>query len=308
MVTRVLLAPSTFLTEGPEGLGAFGRLGIEARRNPFGRTLEAAEVVELAHDCDGILSGNEPLTADVLARLPRLRCISRLGSGTDNVDLAAAEAHGITVHRTPDAPVRAVAELVVGLVITVLRRVTQLNTAVHAGEWPRALGRSLSGRVVGVVGLGRIGQAVSGLLRPFGCTVVASDPSPHSARWALQHDVLMLRLDALLERSEVVTLHAPPGERPLLGERELRLLPSGAVLVNTARGSLVDENALRSSLVDGHLAGAALDVFQREPYRGPLAGLENVVLTPHVASYTAETRTAMEREAVAHLIGGLGHR
>lgn len=306
--TRVLLAPSTFLTAGPDGAGAFDRVGIEARVNPYGRTLNAAEVIELAADCDGILSGNEPLTADVLAQLPRLRCISRCGSGTDNVDLAAARAHGIDVYRTPDAPVQAVAELALGLVLTLLRRIHELNAAVHAGGWPRLLGRSLADRDVGIVGLGRIGQAVAGLLTPFGCRIQASDPSPDSVAWGRSHGVQMVTFEELLARAEIVLLHAPAGERTLLGERELGRMPAGALLINTSRGSLLDESALHSALVDGRLAGAALDVFQREPYRGPLAELENVVLTPHIASFTAESRAAMEREAVAHLIEGLGYR
>ncbi|GIF08245.1 phosphoglycerate dehydrogenase [Actinoplanes siamensis] len=305
---RVLLAPSTFLTSGPDGADAFGAHGIEARRNPHGRTLTADEVVELAADCDGILSGNEPLTAEVLARLPRLRCISRCGSGTDNVDLDATRARGIEVYRTPDAPVQAVAELTVGLIITLLRRVHELNAAVHAGGWPRLLGRSLAGRTVGIVGLGRIGQAVAHLLTPFGCRLVASDPSPASAAWGRAHDVTMLLFDELLGSAEIVLLHAPSADRPLLGEPELRLMPAGALLVNTSRGSLIDESALHAALSDGRLAGAALDVYHQEPYQGPLAALPNAVLTPHIGSYTAETRTAMEREAVAHLIEGLGHR
>ena len=304
----VLLAPSTFLTANDGGGEAFQRHGIEARANPYGRTLTAPEVIELAADCDGILSGNEPLTADVLARLPRLRCISRCGAGTDNVDLAAARAQGIDVYRTPDAPVQAVAELTLGLVLTLLRRIHELNTAVHARGWPRILGSSLSGRAVGIVGLGRIGRAVAGLLTPFGCRLMASDPSPDSAAWATSHGVEMVEFSELLKHAQVVLLHAPAGEQALMGERELRLMRSGAILVNTARGSLVDEEALHSTIVDGHLAGAALDVFRREPYQGPLTELDSVVLTPHIASFTAEGRAAMEREAVAHLIGGLGYR
>jgi D-3-phosphoglycerate dehydrogenase len=305
---RVLVAPSTFLSTGPDGLGAFEKYGIEVRTNPHGRPLTAAEVVELAADCDGILSGNEPLTAEVLALLPRLRCISRCGSGTDNVDLDAARARGIKVRRTPDAPVQAVAELSVGLVLTLLRNIHELNPAVHAGGWPRIPGRLLSARTVGIVGLGRIGQAVARMLAPFGCELLASDPSPHSAAWARSHGIPTVTLDELLERADVVLLHAPPGDRPLLGERELRLMSADALLINTSRGSLVDEAALYQALADGRLGGAALDVFHHEPYRGPLAELANAVLTPHIASYTAETRAAMEHEAVAHLIEGLGHR
>jgi D-3-phosphoglycerate dehydrogenase len=305
---RVLAAPSTFLTTGADGLGAFEKHGVDVRVNPYARPLTADEVVELAADCDGILSGNEPITADVLSRLPRLRCISRCGSGTDNVDLDAAHARGIKVRRTPDAPVGAVAELSVGLVLTLLRRIHEVNPAVHRGEWPRIPGRLLSERHVGIVGLGRIGQAVARLLAPFGCRILACDPSPGSAAWAEAHGIPMMPLADLLECAEIVLLHAPPCDRPLLGGRELARMRPGALLVNTSRGSLVDESALHHALVDSRLAGAALDVFHHEPYQGPLAALANVVLTPHIASYTAETRAAMERESVAHLIEGLGYR
>ncbi|MBM7775517.1 D-3-phosphoglycerate dehydrogenase [Actinokineospora baliensis] len=305
---RVLIAPSSFLSLGPDGTGAFGERGIEVRVNPHGRPLTAAEVVDLARDCDGILAGNEPLTADVLARLPRLRCISRCGSGTDNVDLDAARARGIQVLRTPDAPVKAVAELTVGLLLTLLRGIHLVNPAVHNGDWPRLRGGLLAERTVGIVGLGRIGQAVARLLAPFGCDLLASDLDAGSAVWARGHDVPLVALDDLLARADIVSLHAAPGVRPLLGARELALMPRGALLVNTARGSLVDEAALLRACRTGHLGGAALDVFAEEPYRGPLSDVDNIVLTPHIGSFTAETRTAMELQAVNHLIDGLGYR
>ncbi|MYR47707.1 hydroxyacid dehydrogenase [Streptomyces sp. SID4928] len=265
-------------------------------------------MVELAADCTGIIAGNEPLTAEVLRALPRLRCISRCGTGTDNIDLDAARALGISVRRTPDAPVTAVAELTVGLVLTLLRHLHTLNAAVHAGGWPRLAGTLLEGRTVGIVGLGRIGRAVTDRLTPFGCRIVAADPSPEAARWAENRPVEMGGLPGLLAAASILLLHTPSTDRPLLGEAEFAAMRPGALLVNVARGKLVDEAALHRALLDERLAGAALDVFHEEPYKGPLAAMPQVVLTPHIGSFTTESRTAMEIQAVAHLLEGLGHQ
>lgn len=305
MTGKVLLAVSTI--EGPEEMKARLRsAGFEVKENPWGRRLTAEEVVALGNDCVGLIAGLEPLSRDVLSQLPMLRCISRVGVGADNVDKVYARDRGIDVRITPDAPVRSVVEYTLGVLLSLVRHVPSADRDVRGGTWKRRLGIQVAGRTVGVIGLGRIGKGVAKALVALGANVVATDSAPDTS-WCAAHAVRLVSLAELLSLSDVVTLHAltPAGAPPLLGAAELRAMRKGAYLVNTARGGLIDETALQECLVSGHLSGAALDVFEQEPYKGTLRTLENVILTPHVAAHTKESREQMETEAVANLIESL---
>lgn len=280
--------------------------GAQLVENPFGRTLSEEEAAELVRDADGLIAGTEPLTATVLGGAPRLRAISRVGIGTDNVDLQAAARLGIAVFNTPDAVTEAAAELTVGGILAVLRHLQWMDAELRAGRWSRKMGTLLSGKTVGIVGMGRVGKRVATLLEPFGVELLGYDIFP-DREWASTHAVTLAPLDDLLERADVVTIHTSktPDIGPVLGPTELSTLKEGAVLVNTARGGLVDEAALLEGLGSGRLGGAYLDVFAEEPYTGPLRELPNVVLTPHAGSYAHEARARMESEAVGQLLSFL---
>jgi D-3-phosphoglycerate dehydrogenase len=265
--------------------------------------MTAQEVIEVAEGCAGIISGLEPLNRDVIHALTSLRCISRLGSGLDNVDLTAAQEHGVTVKNTPMAPVRAVAEMALGLILDLLRGLSRHDRRIRSGTWKKEPGKLLSESVVGVLGLGRIGRAVAEMLSGLGAQVRGTDPALSPA-WAEKTGLIPVPLPRLLEVSDVVTIHVSrgPGEPPLIGAAELSAMKPGACLVNLSRGQVVDEDALFRALTEGPLAGAALDVFCSEPYQGPLTELDNVILTPHIGSSTYETVQSMERQAVENLI------
>ena len=285
-------------------LTAAGALLVE---NPHGRTLTESEVADLIQDADGLIAGTEPLTGSVLERhAPRLRAISRVGVGTDNVDLAAAARLGIAVFNTPEAVTQAAAELTVAGILDVVRHVSWMDAELRAGRWSRKLGRLLSGKTVGIVGLGRVGKRVATLLEPFGVERLAYDVFPDST-WAQANGVTFLPFEDLLAAADVVTIHTSktPEVGPFFGARELAAMKPGAVLANTARGGIVDENALAEALRTGRLGGAYLDVFREEPYDGPLRELPNVVLTPHAGSYAEEARVRMETEAVKQLLSFL---
>jgi len=277
--------------------------GIEAVMNPHHRKLTAEEVVELASGCDGIIAGVEPLTAEVMDRLPQLRCISRVGVGLQNVDLQAAAARGVVVRNTPDGPTSAVAELTIGLAFAVLRRIPLADRNLRKGVWKKEMGRLLQRKQVGIIGLGRIGRLVAEKFLNLGCEVCATDPAPDES-WLKEHPVTLLPLEALLRRSDIISLHLTyePGGGPLIGEAEIKLMKDGAYLLNLARGEVVDEEALYRALSNGWIAGAALDVFMDEPYRGRLTELDQVVLTPHLGSYAREGRLRMEVQAVENLL------
>lgn len=225
----------------------------------------------------------------------------------DNVDVRAAEDLGIAVRNTPEAPVTSVAELTVGLIFAGLRHIPETDAAVRSGAWPKARGGLLAGKTVGIIGCGRIGTAVARMLAPFGCTVYGSDPVVKT------HDACrMVGLRRLLSESDVVSLHAPLNEhtRHLINAETLSAMKPTALLVNTARGALIEETALVAALRSDRLSCAALDVFEEEPYTGPLTELSHkTILTSHVGSGAAEARAVMEMEAVRNLAEVLdGHR
>lgn len=303
---KVLVAPASFGRVSSEPLDRLESAGFELVVNPYGRRLAADEVVALASDCLGIVSGLEPLTREVIASLPHLRCISRSGSGLDNVDLAAAAERGIAVRNTKEAPARAVAELTLGLALDLLRDISGHDRAVRAGEWRKRPGRLLEGCAVGVVGLGHIGREVARLFRLMGATLYGTDLAP-DAGWARRAELELGTLPEILSASRILTIHVSrsAGDPPLIGRTELMTLPAGAFLLNLSRGEVVDEPSLLEALRSGHLGGAGLDVFGSEPYHGALRELPNVVLTPHIGSSTRETILRMESEAASNLIEAL---
>ena len=303
----VAISVSTFGAADPTPRELLSGAGARLVENAHGRTLKEDEIGELLAEADGLIAGTEPLTAQVLEQAPRLRAISRVGVGTDNVDLAAAARLGIAVFNTPDAVTQAAAELTLGGILSVLRHIHFMDSELRDGRWTRKMGRLLSGQTVGVVGFGRIGKRVSTLLEPFGVDRIAYDIFPDVA-WAAEHGVTITPFDRLLGQADVVTIHTSktPDVGPIFGAEQLALMKDGAVIVDTARGDVLDEEALAAELRSGRLGGAYLDVFSSEPYQGPLRELPNVLLTPHAGSYAEEARLRMETEAVEQLLAFLG--
>jgi len=274
--------------------------GHELVLNPHGRALTEVEAAALLADVTGVIAGVEPLNQAVLDAAPELAAIARVGTGLDTVDLHAAEDRGIAVSNTPDAPTDAVAELTVGLMLAVLRDIASSDAAVRSGEWPRTRGRLLGSCTVGLIGAGRIGRRVGQLVAGFGARVLFADPAVTAAELPGQ----LVSLEGLLAASDIVSLHVPltADTRNLLTTERIAQMPSGAIVVNASRGGLLDEAALAAALRDGRLGGAALDVYDAEPYSGELISLPQVVLSPHVGSSTVETRQRMEREASSNLV------
>ena len=300
---RILIGPSSFGAVDPTPLKKLKGSGLQVIDNPFKRRLTRDELLELlAPDVVGLIAGLEPLDRDVLAG-SRLRVISRCGSGLSNVDLAAAAELGITVRSTPTAPVTAVAELVVGALLILLRALPAMDRALHDRSWDKRIGEQLSGKTVAVVGFGRIGRRVSRLLKAFDADVIVVDPAFVDAPEGFP----LLDLDRALELADVVTLHCS-GEQCLIGDAQFRKVKRGSYVVNAARGGLVDEEALIRALDEGRVAGAYLDTFGTEPYQGRLCEYDQVLLTPHIGSYTVQCRRKMEAEAVDNLLSELRSR
>ena len=302
----IAVSTSSFARHDARPLELLRAAGYEVRLNPHGRRLMRAETMELLEGVVGLVAGTEALDRPVLERAPQLRVISRCGSGLDNIDLEAAGELGITVRHTPEALVAAVAELALACMLNLLRQVSHADRLLRQGVWQKPMGRLLEGKIVGIVGLGRIGKRLAQLLAPFRVKLLACDPRQQE-EVATSHGLRYCSLEELLQTADIVSLHLSPPSRDLelLERRHLEMMKPGALLLNLARGGLVDESALYDQLQSGRLAGAGLDVYTEEPYLGPLTELPNVVLTPHIGSYAAESRLRMETEAVEHLLDAL---
>jgi D-3-phosphoglycerate dehydrogenase len=296
---NIFVALSTFAERDPRPLARLTASKHPFHIHPTGKRITTAELLRDGRDATVIIAGVEPYDAATLAKLPALRCLVRCGVGVDAVDLNAARARGIIVLNTPDVPVAAVAELALAMFLALSRNLRPQAIRMGQRQWIRLEAHLLGGRTVGLVGLGRIGRRVAGLCRAFGARVLASDPvADASVASALGVD--LVALEQLLREADIVSLHAAKSvDQPLtLGAAELATMKRGAVLVNLARGGMVEEAALIDALRSGHLAGAGMDVYTQEPYAGPLCDFENVILTPHAATLTVETRAAMELECV----------
>lgn len=246
------------------------------------------------------------------ASAPRLRVLARTGIGYDNVDVAAASAAGICVVNTPDAPTESTAELAVGLMFAVARRITAADRQAKAGQWrleAEVLGFDLAEKNLGLVGFGRIARRVAEIARAIRLHVFAHDPFVEPAAFAAAGVTPCATLEDLLARAQIVSLHAPAtaATRHLLGAAQLSRLPRGAVVINTARGSLLDPAALLAALETGHLAGAGLDVWEVEPAApdDPLRRHPRVVASPHMAAYTEEGRFRSHTAAARHVLDAL---
>jgi D-3-phosphoglycerate dehydrogenase / 2-oxoglutarate reductase len=303
---HVLISTSTFAEVGRRPLELLEARGYRITLNPHRRQLTEEESKALLADVDGLIAGTEKLTAEVLEKAPALKVVSRVGTGVDAVDLQAARTRGIPVFNTPEAHVDAVAELVLGGMLATLRRIGASDRAIRRGEWRKPMGSLLRGKSVGIVGLGRVGKALVKLLGPFGVAIVAHDPVVDDA-FARAHGIECVTLEALCARADVLSLNLSfsSSARHILSADLIARLKASAVVVNCARGGLVDEAALADFLRKNPEAGAYIDTFESEPYHGPLIELDNVLLSAHVGSYAREARERMELDAVENLLRGL---
>lgn len=276
----------------------------DARLNTNPAVFDEDGLIDFLKGCDAAIIGSEPVTERVLAALPGLKVIGKFGVGTETIDFDAMIRHGVRFGYEYGVNRLSVAELTIAFAISALRGIPAVNHAMRAGQRPRAnLGRLLSGRVVGLHGCGNIGKEVVRLLKPFGCQILACDLQDYAVFYA-QHGVEAVGMDDLLHRSEVLSLHLPlnASTRRLYDASVLARLRSDCVLINTCRGGVVDEVALRTRLEAGQLAAACFDVFAIEPATDDrLLQLPNFLATPHIGAAAIESRIAMARAAIEGL-------
>ena len=302
--------PKVLVTTVPFGeldgrpLEMLAQAGLEVVLNPMNRKLTAEDLAGLISGVDFLIAGTEEINETVLNCADSLRLIARVGIGLDSVDLRGTRERGIPVTYTPDAPSEAVADLTVGLMLSCLRQIHVANERMHSGQWHRYFGRRLGLLTIGLIGLGRIGSRVARRLDGFGPRAILGHDLLSRDRLEIPESVQLVDLERLVHESDVISLHIPLSTKTkgMFDSTRLRAMKPDAVLVNTSRGGVIVEADLLDVLSDGHLAAAALDVFDLEPYRGPLEQQSRVLLTSHMGSMSVDSRTNMEVEAVEEVV------
>ena len=298
---KVLITTSSF---GDEGIQIMQKSGIEVVKNPYGRKITQTEAVSLLKDVDGVIAGLEQYDYDILSK-SKLKVISRCGSGLSNIDLDAAKNLGIAIYSTPEGPTQSVAELTVGCLLTLIRDVPRVNNLMHVGKWEKTTGHLLKDMKVLLIGYGRIGKRVARILDAIGAKILIYDPFISDND--IPDTIKKIELTDGLRMADVISLHSS-GEDLILGEKEFGLMKPGVYILNVSRGGLIHEDILENALISGKVAGAWLDTFEEEPYHGKLSNYGQVILTPHIGSYTYEGRKKMELDSVINLISSIKNK
>lgn len=296
MTYRVLFSAPYFLPEISRFQAFFDDYDIEPVIAPVEERLEEAELLELISDIDGVVCGDDRFTAKVFDAAPRLKVISKWGTGIDSIDSAAAARRDIAVCRTPDAFTEPVADTVLGYILCFARNLPFMDISMKQGTWKKIPGRAMNESTVGVVGVGAIGRAVLRRAAPFGAGLLGCDPVEIEPELIADIDVEMTSLEDLLARSDFVSLNCDLNDSShhLMNAETFALMQSHAVIVNAARGPVIDEMALIAALRNGEIGGAAMDVFEDEPLPAdsPLRSMDNVLIAPHNSN---SSRMAWER-------------
>ena len=272
--------------------------------NPAGKPLSEDELIPLLDGCEGCIAGLDYFTSRVIENTKSLKVISRYGIGVDRVDLAAARAKNIIVCNTPGANTQAVADLAFALILCTARKLSVLDRKTREGQWPRSTGTELYAKTIGILGLGAIGKAVAKRAGGFSMKVIAYDPFI-DMEYASANGIISADFNTVIRESEFLSLHLPLTDetRHIISANVMKFMKKGAIIVNTARGGLIDEAAAYEFLASGHLGGMGLDVYEEEPpQKSPLFDMENVVLTPHTSAHTHEATAAMADISVQNLI------
>jgi len=308
-MSKVLITTVPFGEKNRLPIEQLQAAGIEYLINPLGRKVKEEELVGMVSNFDTIIAGTEQITDKVMGVASKLKLISRVGIGLDSVDLLAAERRGIKVSYTPDAPAPAVAELTIGLMFSLLRSVHVVNVQMHRGEWHRHFGRRIPEVTIGIIGAGRIGGRVLRSLAGFGTPrILVNDTNPN-LEVAPELKLEWVGKEEIYRHADLISLHVPMTvqTKNMIQREQLLMMKPDAMIINTSRGGIINEYDLAEVLSGGHLNGAAIDVYDQEPYTGTLAQIDRCLLTSHMGSMSIDCRTRMEiestEEAVRFLTG-----
>ena len=303
-MSKVLITTVPFGEKNQLPLDLLKNAGIEYLINPHNKKLTESQLSELVSDFDVLIAGTEPITKKVLTQAPKLKLISRVGIGLDSVDLISARERGIKISYTPDAPAPAVAELTLTMMLTLLRSVHISNLKMHAGQWERIFGRRLSKITVGIIGVGRVGTHLLRCMSGFGkIHILANDIVPNR-QLDKEFNLDWVSKEQIYKEADLISLHLPltPLTKNMICYEQLFQMKKDAFIINTSRGSIINENDLHQVMIEGRLGGAAIDVFENEPYQGKLAEIDRCLLTAHMGSMSIDCRSQMEIEATEEAV------
>lgn len=308
---RILVTPTSYGKFNPALKSELENQVAEVTYNTTGKPLSSAQLAVLLPGMDGFIAGLDEIDRHALASADKLQIIARYGVGIDRVDLAAAREKGIIVSNTPGANAASVAELAFGMLLMLARHLPAAMDRLRSGEWPRVQGVTLQGKTVGIIGLGAIGKELAKRLTAFDCQVMAYDPYPDPG-FAEEYQVAYSSLDELIGLSDFISLHVPvlPETREMVNDAFLGKMKTGAFIINTSRGEIVDEKALIKALESGKIQGAALDAFSEEPPdpSNPLLSHSKVICTPHLGAQTDGSTNMMGKMALQECLRVLSGR
>jgi D-3-phosphoglycerate dehydrogenase len=307
-MTKILITTSSFGKVNPKPLELLKNAGLDVTLNPHGRTLKVEESLELMKDYEGLIAGTETLNKEVLSSANSLKYLCRLGAGTDKVDFDAAKELNIKVENTPDAHVKGVAELTLAGMLSLARHVHSSDADIKVEIWKKQMGFLIHGKTVGLIGLGRVSKHLVKLLKAFEVKIMAFDPYPDE-NFAKEHNIELVSPSQIYADSNIISLHIPYAKdnHHLIAAKEFDQMKKDVMLLNVSRGGLINEKDLHDFLTKNKEAKAYLDTFENEPYSGDLIQLDNILCTPHIGSYAAETRLEMEMDAAQKLINFFNH-
>lgn len=311
MSFKVVVTPRSFGATSTRPLEILEESGCEVIRNLSGRPLSESELMRLVSSADALLVGIDEVTGAVINSSSRLKIISKYGVGIDNIDLVTAAKKRILVSNTPGVNIDAVADLTVGLMLSVARQISQADCSVKRGEWKKFMGVSLYGKTVGILGAGQVGRAVARRLKGGFAVELLLYDKYESLAFAKEVEARYVRLEEILRIADFISINLPlmTETKGLIGEEELYMMKRETILVNTSRGGIVEERSLVKALQEKRLRGAALDVFTEEPPKNQdLFSLPNLLLTPHIGAYTEEAVTMMGLKAAENVIAALEGR
>ncbi|TDF95437.1 phosphoglycerate dehydrogenase [Paenibacillus piri] len=289
---KVLVTATNYSVLCPEAKQLLESSGCNVIENRLGRPFTFEELKQIVTDIDGVVAGVDTWNEAVFKLAPKLKVIARFGVGVDNIDLDKASEFGIKVCNVPGGNANAVAELTIGLILSVIRNIPGLHQSARQGFWDRFVGMELAGKTIGFLGFGNIARLVAKKLQGFDVEIIAYDKYPNLEKAEALH-ASFVTCEEVLQKSDVVSMHLPsvPETYHMMSREQFALMKKTAYFINTARGALVDEHALYDALQSGEIAGAAIDVFETEPVTAdnPLFQLDNLITTPHTAAETYET-------------------
>jgi len=307
MVAKVFITSLSYAKDNPDVFELFKEAKVEVSISDLNRAHSSEEILQRIGDSEGLLVYNtfDEVNDIVILKSPRLRVISRHGLGMENIDVKSAERKGIVVKNTANAHEdESVSDFTLGLLISCARNIPGFNEQTKQGKWNQGVTYDVSGRVIGIVGLGKIGRCVARRAKAFNMKVIAYEIYP-DREFCSKNDIELVNLNRLMSEADFVTLHVPFTEETchMIGPSELGLMKPSAFLINTARAQVVDCDALFHVLANHQIAGAAIDIYRSEPpIKDPLLGLDNVIATPHIAALTRQVCRNMDIEAAINAI------